>query len=137
MLQFLFLMNSLHFRLTSTHGVISRELRDLATQLLQSENLQCNVFLSLYVFRTFEHSSTICVVYCNSKYSSPSLLQTSVYRWYVELNRGRSSTQDEYCQDRPKSVVVPKTVYAVRELIFKDRHVTTLGISRTSTLITQ
>ena len=64
--------------------------------------------------------------------------RTSVYRWYGEFNRGRSSLQDEFREGRPKSAVVPKTIDAVRELILQDRHVTyreietTLGISGTS-----
>ena len=46
--------------------------------------------------------------------------------------------QDEFREGRPKSVVVPETIDAVRQLILQDRHVTyreietTLGISGTS-----
>ena len=64
--------------------------------------------------------------------------RTSVYRWYGELNRGRSSLQDEFREGRPKSVVVPEAIKAVRQLLLQDRHVTyreietTLGISGTS-----
>ena len=53
-----------------------------------------------------------------------------------EFNRGRNSLQDEF--RRPKSVVVPKTIDAGRQLITQNRHVTyreietTLGISGTS-----
>ena len=63
---------------------------------------------------------------------------TSVYRWYGEFNRGRSSLQDEFHEGRPNSVVDPETIDAMRQLIFRDRHVTyreietTLGISGTS-----
>ena len=39
--------------------------------------------------------------------------RTSVYRWYFEFNRGRSSLQDEFREGRPKSVVVPETFDAV------------------------
>ena len=48
-------------------------------------------------------------------YEAPS--RTSVYRWYREFNRGRSSPQDEFREDRPKSFVVPETIDAVRQLI--------------------
>ena len=54
------------------------------------------------------------------------------------VNSGRSSLQDEFREDRSKSVAVPETIDAVRQLIFKDRHAiyremeTTLGISGTS-----
>ena len=64
--------------------------------------------------------------------------RTSVCRWYSEYNRGRSSLQDEYHEDRTKSVVVPETIDAVRQLILQDRHVTyreietTLGVRGTS-----
>ena len=65
--------------------------------------------------------------------------RTSVYRRYGEVNRGRSSLQDEFRKGRRKSVVVPETIDAVRQLILQDRHVTyleietTLGITGTST----
>ena len=60
------------------------------------------------------------------------------YWWYGAYNRGRSSHQDEFRKGRPKSVVVPETIDAVRQLILQDHHVTyreietTLGISGTS-----
>ena len=63
---------------------------------------------------------------------------TSVYRWYGEFNRGRSSLQDEFREGRPNSVVVPETIDAVLQVILHDYHVTyreietTLGISGTS-----
>ena len=56
---------------------------------------------------------------------------TSVYR-------SRSSLQDELRDGHSKSIVVPETIDAVRQLILQDRHVnyrsieTTLGISGTS-----
>ena len=64
--------------------------------------------------------------------------RTSVYQWYGEFNRGHSSLQDEFREGRPKSIVVPETIDAVRQLILQDHHVTyreietTLGISGTS-----
>ena len=51
---------------------------------------------------------------------------------------GRSSLQNEFREGRSKSIVVPETINAVRQLIVQDRHVTyreiktTLGISGTS-----
>ena len=53
-----------------------------------------------------------------------------------------NSTEDEFREGRPKSVVVPETIDAVRQLIFQDRHVTyseietILGISGTSIHLT-
>ena len=73
-----------------------------------------------------------CIVEINSIFGDEAASRTSVYRWYGEFNRGRSSLQDEFRKGRPKSVIVPD---AVRQLILQDRHVTyreieiTLGIS--------
>ena len=53
-------------------------------------------------------------------------------------SRGRSSLLDEFREGRSKSVVVPETMDAVRQMILQDSHVTyreietTLGISATS-----
>ena len=38
---------------------------------------------------------------------------------YGEFNRRRSSLQNEFREGRPKSVVVPVTIVAVRQLILK------------------
>ena len=73
----------------------------------------------------------------NLIFGNEAPLRTSVYRWYGEFNRGRSSLQDEFREDRPKSVVIPETIDDVRQLILQDRHMsyreieTTLGISET------
>ena len=54
------------------------------------------------------------------------------------MNQGRSSLQDELREGLWKSVVVPETIDAVRQLVLQDRYVTyreietTLGISGTS-----
>ena len=64
--------------------------------------------------------------------------RTCIYRWHGEFKRGRNSLQDEFREGRPKSVVVPETIDAVRQMILQDRHVTyreietTIGISGTS-----
>ena len=50
--------------------------------------------------------------------------RTSVYRRYVEFNRGHSALQDKFREGRPKSDVVPETIDAVRQLILQDRHET-------------
>ena len=47
----------------------------------------------------------------NSIFSDEAPSRTSVYRWYDgELNRDRSSVQDEFRKGRPKSVVVPEAI---------------------------
>ena len=74
----------------------------------------------------------------NSIFDDEAPSRTSVYRWYFEFNRGRSSLKNEFREGRPKSVVFPETIDAVSQLILQDRHVTyreietTLDISGTS-----
>ena len=57
---------------------------------------------------------------------------------FIEGYQGRSSLQDEFREGCQKSVVVPETIYAVRQLILPDRRVTygeietTIGIRGTS-----
>ena len=67
-----------------------------------------------------EHFRTI-VFYNNDElntiFGDEAPSRTSVYRWYGEFNRHRSSLQDEFREGRPKSVVVPETIDAVRQLI--------------------
>ena len=55
----------------------------------------------------------------NSISGDEALSRTNVYRWYGVFNRGRSSFQNEFCQGRPKSVVVPETINAVLQLILQ------------------
>ena len=43
---------------------------------------------------------------------------------FKEFNRGRRSHKDEVHKGRPKTVVVPDNIDAVRELIMHDSHVT-------------
>ena len=67
----------------------------------------------------------------NSIFGDEAPSRTSVYQWYGEFNRGRSSLQDEF-REGPKTVVVPETIDAVRQMISYREIVTTLGISGTS-----
>ena len=60
----------------------------------------------------------------NSIFDDKALSRISVYRRYGEFNRFHSSIQDEFRKGRLKSVAVPGTIDAVRQLILKDRHVT-------------
>ena len=111
-------------------------------------------FFRLFVLRAFWHTSAICskkyqkmelnrkhfrvIDELNSIFGDETPSRTSVYWWSGEFNWGRSSLQDEFREGRPKSLVVPETINAVRQLILEDRYVTyreietTLGISRTS-----
>ena len=79
-----------------------------------------------------------CIDELNSIFGDEAPERTSVYRWYGEFNRGRSSPQDEFREGRPKSVIIPETIDALHQLILQDHHVTdceieiNLGISGTS-----
>ena len=101
---------------------------------LNRENFRVIIF---YNFRR-GLSQQQCIDELNSIFDDEAPSRTSVYRWYGEFNRGRSSLQDEFREGRPKSVVIPETIDAVHELILQDRHVTyreieaTLGISGTN-----
>ncbi|GFT77404.1 histone-lysine N-methyltransferase SETMAR [Nephila pilipes] len=65
-----------------------------------------------------------CFDELNSLYNDKAPSYSTVKNWYNEFNRGRCSIQDESRAGRPKSVVVPEKINAVRELIKQDRHVT-------------
>ena len=94
------------------------------------------IFVRLYFRRglTQQH----CIDELNSIFGDEAPSRASVYRWYGEFNRDRSSLQDEFREGRPKLVVILETIDAVLQLILQNRHVayreieTTLGISRTS-----
>ena len=47
-----------------------------------------------------------CIDELNSIFGDEVPSRTSVYQCYGELNRGRSSFQDEFREGRPKSVVL-------------------------------
>ena len=92
--------------------------------------------LRAIIFENFRHglNQQQYIDELNSFFGNEAPSRTIVYRRYSEFNRGRSSLQDEFCVDRPKSVVVLETIDAVCQLILQDRHVTyreietTLGI---------
>lgn len=79
-----------------------------------------------------------CIDQLTSTFGDEAPSKTTVYHWFSEFNRGRSMLTDEVKAGRPKSVVVPQNIEAVRKLIMDDRHVThreieaTLDISMTS-----
>ena len=74
-----------------------------------------NIFVRLF-FTTCVGGLTEqqCIDELNSIFGDEVPSRTSVYRWYGEFNRGRSSFQYEICEGRPKSVVVPEIIDAVR-----------------------
>ena len=98
-----------------------------------------NIFVQIF-FPTFDREliQQQCIDELNTIFGNEAPSRTSVYRLYGEFNRGRSSLQYEFLEGRPKSIVVPEAIDAVRQLILQDRHVTyreietSLGISGTS-----
>ncbi|GFT74146.1 HTH_48 domain-containing protein [Nephila pilipes] len=92
------------------------------------------------IFHNFRRglSRQECFDELNFLYSDKAPSYSTVKNWYNEFNRGRCSIQGESRAGRPKSVVVPEKINAVRELIKQDRHVTyreieaSLDISMTS-----
>ena len=67
------------------------------------------------IFHNFRRDLTQqqCTEELYSIFGDEAPSRTSVYRWYVEFNRGRSSLQDEFRKGRPKLVVVPETIDAM------------------------
>ena len=100
--------------------------------------LNRELFLAI-IFYNFRSGLTQqqCIDELNSIFEDEAPSSTSIYRWYGEFNRGCGSLQHEFREGCQKSVVVPETINAVRQLILQDRHVTyreiktTLGISGT------
>ena len=92
-----------------------------------------NIFLR-FIFYNFRRGLTQqqCIDELNLIFSDEAPSRISVYLWYGEFNRGRSSLQDEFREGRPKLVVVPETIDAVRQLILQDRHVAYREIETTS-----
>ena len=68
---------------------------------LNSENFRAIIF---YNFRR-GLTQQQCIDDLNSIFGDEAPSRTSIYRWYGEFNRGRSSRQDEFREGRPKSVV--------------------------------
>ena len=62
--------------------------------------LNCENFRAL-IFYKFQQQ---CIDELNSIFGDEALSRTSVYRFYGEFNRGRSSIQNEFRKGRPKSV---------------------------------
>ncbi|CAK9815952.1 Histone-lysine N-methyltransferase SETMAR [Anthophora plagiata] len=101
---------------------------------LTRENFRAMIY---YDFRR-GLSQQQCIDQLISTFGDEAPSKTTVYHWFSEFNRGRHSLTDEFKEGRPKSVVVPQNIDAVRELVMQDRHLTyreieaSLGITMTS-----
>ena len=75
--------------------------------------LNCEYFPAI-LFYNFRHVLTQQqrIDELNSIFGDEAPSWTSVYRWYCEFNRGRSSLQGEF-REGLKLVVVPETIDAV------------------------
>ena len=71
---------------------------------LNREHFSATIF---YIFRR-GLTQQQCIDELNSIFGDEAFSRTSVYRWYGEFNRGRSSLQNEFREGRPKSVIVPE-----------------------------
>ena len=80
---------------------------------LNREHLRAIIFYNLRRGLTQQQ----CIDEFNSIFGVEDPSRTSVYRWYGEFNRSRSSLQDEIRESRPKLIIVPETIDAVRQLI--------------------
>lgn len=78
------------------------------------------------IFHNFRRglSQQECMDEFISLYGEEAPSRATVFRWYAEFNRGRTSLKDEFKEGRPKSVVVPENIDAVKHLILQNRHVT-------------
>lgn len=101
---------------------------------LTREHFRAIIFLR---FSTWINTKE-CIIELHLTFGDEAPSKTTVYRWFSEINRGRSSLSDEFREGRPKSAVAPKNIDAVCEMIKQDRHVTyykieeSLSVSSTS-----
>ncbi|GBP42140.1 hypothetical protein EVAR_21145_1 [Eumeta japonica] len=65
-----------------------------------------------------------CINQLTSAFRNEAPLKVTIYHWFSEFNRERSMLTEEFKEGRPKSVVVPHSINAVRKLMMQDRHVT-------------
>lgn len=78
------------------------------------------------IFYDFRYGLTPqhCVKKLNSLFGDEAPSETTVYKWFAEFKRGRSTFDDDPREGRPCTSVVAKNIDAVREMILEDRHVT-------------
>jgi len=71
-----------------------------------------------------ELSQQQCIDRLFSAFGDEAPSKTSVYRWFSEFQRGRSSLSKTFSGGRPKSAITPENIDAVQKIIEEDRHAT-------------
>ena len=61
-----------------------------------------------------------CLKRLQMAFGEKSPTRATVYRWFAEFKRDRTSLSDEFREGRPKTAVTPQNVDAVRSLIMED-----------------
>ena len=89
---------------------------------LTRENLRAMIY---YDFRR-GLSRQECIDQLISTFIDEVLSYVTVKRLYNKFNCSRHSLTDDLRKDRPKSVVEPENIDAVKKLIMKDRHIFSL-----------
>ena len=51
-----------------------------------------------------------CLESLRKTFDDSCISHTTVYNWYVELNRGRDHFEDEACAARPRSALTPENI---------------------------
>ncbi|KAG7295442.1 hypothetical protein JYU34_021619 [Plutella xylostella] len=78
------------------------------------------------IFHNFRRglSQEQCLAELVSIYKLEAPSKTTIYRWYSEFRRGRSSLTTVPSTGQPKTAVTQDNIDGVRQLIKEDRHVT-------------
>ncbi|KAM8716390.1 hypothetical protein ACLKA7_003293 [Drosophila subpalustris] len=57
--------------------------------------------------------------------------KSTIYDWYSNFKRGRTSTEDSKRSGRPKEVIIPEIIRQVRQIVLTDRRVKLREIAET------
>ncbi|CAF2207876.1 unnamed protein product [Rotaria magnacalcarata] len=70
-----------------------------------------------------ELSQQQCLESLQKTFGDSCVSRTAVYFWYAEFSRGRDHFEDEPRAGRPRSVVTPGNIEAVRQLVNVDPNI--------------
>ena len=65
-----------------------------------------------------------CIESLRATFGNKAPSEKTVYNWFAVFRHGCASVSDECREGWPKSVVIPRNIDAVRNMIKEDRHVT-------------